>query len=312
MIPKEAPAKVAILLCTSNGSAYLRPQLDSFAAQSYKHWIVWASDDGSQDDTRSILEAYRLQWGADRLFIQSGPLQGFAANFLSLSCKSDIEADYYAYSDQDDIWEDHKLERAIDWIQTVPQAIPALYCSRTQLVDERNQTIGFSPLFTKPPSFRNALVQNIGGGNTMVFNKTTCRLLRAAGKDIKVVSHDWWVYMIVSGCAGKVFYDDYPSVRYRQHAGNIVGCNSSWLARGKRLKMLFQGRLREWINDNIQALNSLRAELSPAHRKTFDQFVVARNQDLWPRLMGLKQSGIYRQTLFGNLALMAAAIFKKI
>jgi len=86
------------------------------------------------------------------------PAEGFVANFLSLTCKASIEADYYAYSDQDDVWESDKLERAVRWLQTVPENIPALYCSRTRLVDAENNEIGLSPLFSKPPSFANALI----------------------------------------------------------------------------------------------------------------------------------------------------------
>lgn len=212
-----AQAKVAILLCTYHGQHYLAEQLDSFAAQSHTNWEVWASDDGSADDTHEILESYRQKWSDDRLSIHSGPAEGFAANFIALTCKDSIEADYYAYSDQDDIWEPDKLARAVEWLKTVPEHIPALYCSRTRLVDASNSEIGDSPLFTKPPSFANALMQNIGGGNTMVFNNAARNLLREAGKTRPVITHDWWAYMVVTGCGGRIFYDEEPTLRYRQH-----------------------------------------------------------------------------------------------
>ena len=173
-----AQPKVAILLCTYHGQHYLAEQLDSFAAQSHSNWEVWASDDGSKDDTHAILEAYQQKWPDGRLSIHFGPAEGFAANFLSLTCKASIDADYYAYSDQDDIWEPNKLARAVEWLNTLPENIPALYCSRTRLVDSNNNEIGVSPLFAKPPSFANALMQNIGGGNTMVFNNAARNLLR--------------------------------------------------------------------------------------------------------------------------------------
>lgn len=305
--------KVAILLCTFNGHDYLADQLDSFAAQSYPNWEVWASDDGSQDDTHAILETYQKKWGGERLSILSGPAQGFAANFLSLTCAGGIQADYYAYSDQDDIWEADKLQRAMDWLLTIPEDIPALYCSRTRLIDAKNQVIGFSPLFTKPPGFANALIQNIGGGNTMVFNDAARELLRVAGKDVGVVLHDWWTYMVVSGCGGKVFYDSYPSLRYRQHGGNLVGMNSNWLARlVRRIRMLWQGQSRNRNDKHVQALQQLRSKLTPENQEILDQFSVARNRCLLPRVVGLKRSGIYRQTLLGNLRLAAEAIFKKI
>lgn len=172
--------KVAILLCTYHGQHYLAEQLDSFAAQSHPNWEIWASDDGSEDDTHAILEAYQQKWPAGRLSIHFGPAEGFAANFLSLTCKASIKADYYAYSDQDDVWEAGKLERAVRWLETIPPNIPALYCGRTRLVDADNNEIGLSPLFSKPPSFANALMQNIGGGNTMVFNNAAAKCFTTA------------------------------------------------------------------------------------------------------------------------------------
>lgn len=304
--------KVAILLCTCHGQHYLAEQLDSFQAQSHSNWEVWASDDGSEDDTHAILEAYRQKWPAGRLSIDFGPAEGFAANFLSLTCKASIEADYYAYSDQDDVWESDKLERAVRWLEIVPENIPALYCSRTRLVDAENNEIGLSPLFSKPPSFANALMQNIGGGNTMVFNNAARGLLREAGEATPLITHDWWAYMVVTGCGGKVFYDSYPSLRYRQHDGNLVGMNATWAARFKRIRMLWEGRFKNWSDSNIAGLRKLQHKLTPENQDTLERFANARQMSLIPRLLHLKRSGIYRQTLFGNLGLIAAAIFGKI
>ena len=304
--------RVAILLCTYHGQHYLAEQLDSFAAQTHTNWEVWASDDGSEDDTHSILEDYQSRWDAGRLSIHFGPAEGFAANFLSLTCNASIDADFYAYSDQDDVWEADKLARAVQWLQRVPSDVPALYCSRTRLVDADNKEIGVSPLFTKKPSFANALMQNIGGGNTMVFNKAARKLLREAGENKSVITHDWWAYMVVTGCGGRVFYDSKPTLRYRQHGGNLVGTNSNWAARLKRIRMLFQGRFKHWNDCNISALLTLEHRLTPENREILRRFADARGRGLIPRLIHLKRSGIYRQTLLGNIGLVAAAILGKI
>lgn len=306
------PPKVAILLCTYHGQRYLVDQLDSFAAQTHSNWEVWASDDGSQDNTHTIFDAYKKKWGPERLSLRPGPAEGFVANFLSLTCKASIEADYYAYSDQDDIWNADKLERAVHWLETIPKNIPALYCSRTRLVDAENNHIGFSPLFSAPPSFANALIQSIAGGNTMVFNNAARELLRQAGENVQVITHDWWAYMVVTGCGGKVFYDSQPTLAYRQHDANLVGMNSTWAARLARIRLLWQGRFRRWNDANIAALRSIEEHLTPANREILDRFARAREMSLLPRLLNLKRSGIYRQTLPGNLGLVAAAIFNKI
>jgi glycosyltransferase involved in cell wall biosynthesis len=308
----EKPPRVAVLMCTMQGQRFLAEQLNSIATQTHPNWEIWASDDGSDDHTHAILEHYQEHWGKDHLSIHSGPAVGSTANFLSLTCRADIDTEFFAYADQDDIWESDKLERAVSWLQTVPRNIPALYGSRTQLVDERNQYIGYSPLFTRSPSFENALVQNVAGGNTMVFNRAARDLLRRAGDQVQVVAHDWWAYMVITGCGGRVHYDPYPTVRYRQHGDNQVGSNQSWGARLVRLRLLLKGRFRAWTDANILALQSVRPLLTEQNRMTLDDFEKSRQGDLWTRLSGLWSVGLYRQTILGNLGLIAAALLRKL
>ena len=304
--------KVAILLCTYHGQHYLAEQLESFAAQTHSNWEVWASDDGSQDGTHAILECYQVKWGAQRLSMHIGPAEGFAANFLSLTCKADIEADYYAYSDQDDIWEPDHLSRALDWLKTVPANIPALYSSRTRYISDDGLDLGFSVLFKKPPSFRNALVQSIAGANTMVFNQAARLLLSKTSSQLNIVSHDWWAYMLVSGCDGRIFYDSYPGVRYRQHGNNMAGQNTTFMARLQRVKGLLEGRFKRWNEINLNALNEMAPYLTNKNREVLSFFCKARCGSAFSRIYNLYRSGVYRQTLAGNLGLLFAAILRKI
>lgn len=302
---------VAILLCTMQGHQYLREQLQSIMTQTHESWSIWVSDDGSDSDTHAILDEYQDKLGATRLSVLFGPAKGFAANFLSLTCNASIAADYYAYADQDDIWESDKLAQALHWLQTVPSHVPALYCARTRKVDANNRDIGFSKLFTRPPSFTNAMVQNIGSGNTMVFNHAACVLLRTVGADLQVAAHDWWCYLVVSGCGGLVFYDPHPTVRYRQHDANLIGTNSNWAARLIHARMLLRGRFRDWNTMNIMALQAMREHLTAENQRRLDEFSKSRDGGLFPRLAALKRSGVYRQTLLGNLGILAAIVLKK-
>jgi glycosyltransferase involved in cell wall biosynthesis len=310
--PYPKVPKVAILLCTMQGQRFLAEQLNSIATQSHPVWEIWASDDGSDDHTHAILEYYQSHWGQDRISIHAGPAEGSTANFLSLTCRADIDADYFAYADQDDIWESDKLERAVAWLESVPQDVPALYGSRTLLVDARNQHLGYSPLFRKQPSFRNALVQNVAGGNTMVFNRAARDLLRRAGDDVQAVTHDWWAYMVVTGCGGQVHYDPYPTVRYRQHENNLIGSNSSWLARAQRVKLLLQGRFRRWNDANVASLGEIRDQLTPENREVLDRFVEARQGGFLSRMAGLRRTGVFRQTVLGNIGLVIAAAINRL
>ncbi len=310
--PHEDTPRVAVLLCTKQGEAYLQEQLDSIQRQTHAAWSIYASDDGSEDGTLSILKTLGDSLGEPKLTQLRGPGMGFVANFLSLLCNPEIEADFYAFADQDDIWQEDKLERAVQFLQTAPANLPAVYCSRTFNVDASNTFIGQSPLFTKPPGFANALVQNIGGGNTMVLNHVARNLLRLAGPDVNVPSHDWWTYLLVAGSGGRVFYDPEPTVRYRQHGKNLVGANASWAARLYRIHLLFQGRFVVWTNQHLAALARIEYRFTPDNKAALATFARARRASLLPRLVGIKQSGVYRQTLLGNLGLVAAAVFRKI
>ena len=307
----RAPS-VAILLCTLRGHDYLRQQLDSIVGQTHRSWSIWASDDGSDQSTHTILDEYQARLGISRFNILRGPAQGFAANFLSLACNTSIGADYYAYADQDDIWESDKLTLALLWLEGLPADVAALYCARTRKVDVDNQELGLSELWTQPPGFANALVQSIASGNTMVFNRAARDLLAVAGPKIEVAAHDWWTYQLVSGSGGCVFYDGKPTVRYRQHRDNLIGTNGTWSARLQRARMLLRGRFRNWNQINLAALEAMRAHLTAENKKRLDDFSKARQGRLLARLAAFRRSGVYRQTQLGNLGLVAALILKKL
>lgn len=303
---------IAILLGTYQGERFLARQLDTVEGQSVKDWALWASDDGSSDATLTILNQYRERWGPDRLPILRGPSSGFRANFMSLACNPSIRARYYAFCDQDDLWDADKLEVALAWIRSIPEDVPALYCARTRLIDEDDRSIGYSPLFPRPSIFENALVQSIAGGNTMLFNQAARALLIEAGADVVVQTHDWWAYMVVSGCGGRVFYDAIPKVGYRQHGANLVGSNASWSGRTRRFRRILQGDFSRMNDQNIAALRRIEHRLTPHNRKVFETFTRARSQGFAARVSGVHRSGVYCQNLLSNIALSAATLLKRI
>ena len=198
------------------------------------------------------------------------------------------------------------------WLETIPKETPALYFARTRLIDEMNNTIGFSPLFLKPPIFENAIVQSIGGGNTMVFNQAARALLVEAGAAVIVQTHDWWLYILVTGCGGNAYYDFMPKVGYRQHGNNLVGSNAGWSGRFHRFRRILKGEFRIMNERNIAALGRLRHRLSPQSLYVLDAFSQARNDWLIPRVLGVKRSGVYGQALLQNVALIVATVLKRL
>lgn len=306
-------SQVNILLGTYNGSRYLEQQLQSIESQTCKNWVIFASDDGSADNTVQLLKNFQNRLANHhKISIYAGPAKGFAANFLFLIRKVKLDGDFYAYADQDDIWQPHKLERALAWLQTIPHTKPALYCARTTLIDENINNIGLSPLFKKPASFLNALVQNIAGGNTMVFNQAALEILRATKENSTIVAHDWWSYLLISGAGGEVFYDACPSTLYRQHNNNVIGSNSNWCSRLHRSKMLFEGQLKRWIDLNVESLVAIQHVLSEENKSILEQFIKARDSSFILRFIKIKRLGIYRQTFLGNIGLNVATLVNKI
>lgn len=303
--------RVAILLCTHAGAPFLRFQLESIGAQHHGNWRIYASDDGSRDQTRAMLFDFRQRHGHEAISFRSGPGRGFVANFLSLASAMDIDEDYFAFCDQDDIWEPDKLSRALECLAQIDPDIPALYCSRTRLIDENGRTIGFSPLFAKAPHFRNAIVQSIAGGNTMVFNAAARRLLIQAGSQVSVPSHDWWLYILVTAMGGIVRYDRHPSVRYRVHSDNAIGANCSFRSRLARIRLLFRGTLRTWTDMHVAALLPMQPDMQPEARRILIEFMNARASRMLRRIMRVCALRIYRQTWAGNIGLLLAVLLRK-
>jgi len=305
----EAPC-ITILLCTYNGQSFLSGQLASLERQSYPNWRLIVSDDHSTDATLAIVHRF-AQRVPQAVEVREGPRQGPCVNFLGLAADPSIEGDYFAFCDQDDVWHRDKLSRALNWLRTVPQDVPAAYGARTRLISADGKPLGYSRRFSKPPSFANALVQSIAGANTMLFNRPTKRLFEQSGP-LHVVSHDWWAYQLVSGSGGVFRYDPEPQLDYRQHADNRIGCNRGLRAQSKRLCMLLAGGFAAWNEINLAALQQFRHLLTDDARILLDSYELMRSGSLGARLKAFATSPLRRQNLLGNCALLTAVLLRKI
>lgn len=218
--------KVQILMSTYNGEAYLREQLNSILTQKTKigkeniYLSLLVRDDGSRDNTVKILEEY------DKKFPQityiRGKNVGACKSFFQLIQKADRDIDYIAFSDQDDVWNENKIRRALTGLKKY-EDIPAMYASDLEIVNRNLETVKISANTGRgfKPSFGNALIENICTGCTIVINK---KLYKMVAEKIPKCAymHDWWLYMTAS-CFGKVLYDKKPYIKYRQHEANTVG-----------------------------------------------------------------------------------------
>jgi glycosyltransferase involved in cell wall biosynthesis len=303
-------ARITILLCTYNGARFLAAQLASLERQLHQNWKLIVSDDGSSDATLPIVHHFAQRIPQD-VEVREGPRRGPSANFLSLAIDPAIDGDYFAFCDQDDVWDPDKLTSALSAISRVPAQIPAVYGARTRVIGAGGEPRGFSRRFGKRPSFGNALVQSIAGANTMLFNRAAKELMQRAG-ETDAVSHDWWAYQLISGSGGVFRYDAVPHLDYRQHDANRIGSNRGLDAQLKRLRMVLSGSFAGWNDMNFAALHRARHCLTPEACALLDRYRTMREAGLWRRLLVFARSPFRRQSLLGNVALLVGVVLKKV
>ncbi|MEP5154795.1 glycosyltransferase, partial [Planktotalea sp.] len=273
-----------IILPVYNGATHLGQQLESIAAQSDSDWQLLLSDDGSSDDSPKIIKDFAARH-PDQVSLHSGPNSGLTAHVLELLNVVPEGSGPIALCDQDDIWLEDRLasDRALmaNLCSAHPQK-PVLLCRRSQLCDETGVPLGLSAPRPRPPSFGNALVQNIASGNTMVFNRDLLMSLQNmsdAARDCAY--HDWWIYQIAAGIGGHIHHDTEPKILYRQHGSNLVG-----VPRGLRGILARAARLLSGVGSaesatHLAALERVRAHLTPAAQRQLTAFQSARKGSLF-------------------------------
>ena len=266
--------KVAVLISTYNGEAFLAAQLDSLLAQTGVEVEVFVRDDGSSDVTLAILERYARHWPQLARPI-TGPNLGPAASFMSLLAAAPEGFDGYAFCDQDDVWLPEKLARAMSGLAGADG--PALYCSRVMCVDRALRPLGPAPI-KRDGRFEHLLFENIAFGVTVVMNPAAAALVRARPPSSGFIMHDWWCALAVSGF-GAVIYDPQPRVLYRQHGQNQIGQAPGRVGEWARLARLFARAPRRFWPVHAQAAEFLRLfgpDLDPGRRRLVEALVESK------------------------------------
>ena len=312
--------KINVLLACFNGGFFLHNQLESLTAQENVHVSLFIADDGSTDDSINVIESFKVAGAIKQIFfIKTLPNQGAAKVFFSLLATAILhpdtaENDLFAFSDQDDVWHSDKLIKANSAIKIFDQHLPVLYGGRTRLVNADLEHIGYSPLFKRLPSFKNALVQSLMGGNTMVFNYAAAQLIAPDLNQLLHVSmHDWWAYQIVSGVGGVVIYDETPFINYRQHGNNLLGDNAGFTSNVRRFLRLMRGEYKRVNHVNIKILQSKMRLLSLENQYSLQYYLLASNANRhFTKYKYFKLSGVYRQTIAQNMMMWLACVCKKL
>jgi glycosyltransferase involved in cell wall biosynthesis len=204
----QATPLISVALCTYNGAQHLEEQIKSIIAQTYKNVEIIAVDDCSTDATLSILEKYKTK---ATIQVHSNPSNlGYIKNFekaISL-----CHGEFIALSDQDDIWEPHKLQRLFDEIKDniLIYADSMMIDHKGENLDKKISTILNFIKGHKPEAF---LFHNCVAGHTMMFKKELMKYIFPFPENL---FHDWWIAFAASA-VGEITYVDECLVKYRQH-----------------------------------------------------------------------------------------------
>lgn len=212
---------ISIAMATYNGECYVREQLDSILVQTIGDWELIVCDDGSTDNTLSILRAYAKNDSRIKIYQNERNL-GFKRNFEKAI---DLcQGDYIALCDQDDIWYPNHLEVLYNQIGNHSLSIgnsDIVNINNTYLNKRMSDTDGihFIPEDTKLLLYREFFYANPFQGASMLLKKDFA--LRCIPIPNEVHYHDTWI-SICACFADGLIYTYTPITRYRQHGRNVT------------------------------------------------------------------------------------------
>ena len=218
---------ISIAMATYNGERYIKEQLDSLIRQTYPHWHLYIHDDGSTDHTCEIIHSFALKYPHVSI-LEYESQKGAKDNFLSLVKK--VEADYYLFADQDDVWHEDKLQLSLNEMQRLESQYPTkplivytdLYVADSSLHIVEDSFWKMSNIHpTLLTRFQDLAATTPITGSTMLFNqKAKDAIVYPA---IHATMHDAWITACVLRQGGLIHAIPQPLVFYRQHESNVVG-----------------------------------------------------------------------------------------
>lgn len=240
--------KVAVLMSTYNGHKYLDEQLKSIAQQTVVNILtLYIRDDGSKDDTFDIINKWKNKIS---IVLYKEKNAGPAMSFWQLLMKSEVKADYYAFCDQDDVWDKDKLERGIEKLKGNIQ----LYACNCRIIDENGIVIKKNRVSGSPNmNVQKLFISGCTQGCSMIFTDT----LRNYVKNLKITCipmHDV-VLMLYAKYLGKIYWDANPHFGYRVHANNVVAKSN------KSVFEQIKTTIWNWENSKTNSMSSVASEM---------------------------------------------------
>ncbi|WP_404455291.1 glycosyltransferase family 2 protein [Oceanobacillus kapialis] len=264
---------VQVLMSTYNGEKYLDEQIRSLVAQIGVNVKILVRDDGSKDNTITILKNWEkegvLNW-------YSGANLKPALSFMDL-VKNAPKADYYAFCDQDDFWHKEKLAIAVKKLGEFSDNEPALYFSNKQLVD--SNLIPIRTKGQKPKiSLGSSLIINPVTGCTMTINHFLLEMVKKYDNK-NLYMHDAWIYRVCMALDGKVVFDEKPHIDYRQHENNVIGGTTNTFKKYKRR-----------IKNVIVERNRIREKDAKELIKGYSNFIPNKNLETIIKVANYRES----------------------
>ena len=223
------------MMATYNGEKWLSEQIDSILKQRGVDVTLQICDDRSTDGTFQVADAYQQEFD-NIIATQNAENLGVGKNFMQMVYEVNAEDyDYFAFSDQDDVWLPEKLQVAIEKIEKAKKdddlktiegvGTPILYCSDIQNVDEnlKNPKRELASMQLDETLRATPLLRNWHSGCSFVFNRSMLKLCQKANVKDTFRNHDAWLYLIAFYCGNTIVDLQNALILRRLTSTNTVG-----------------------------------------------------------------------------------------
>ena len=274
--------EIDVLLPTYNGEKFLKEQIDSILAQSFKNIRLLISDDCSKDSTCKILKEYEKQDERIKVFYQEKNL-GVVKNIEFLLGK--VEAPVFMFADQDDFWQPDKVQKSYDCLYYNESD---LAFTDLEVVDENlNQmypSFNDYMLLTRKinkyiDSTKLNYLYNCVTGCTLIARKSLIKYILPLPSYSKYLIHDHWIGLMAS-IYGKVDYLPEKTIKYRQHGNNQVGTEkiSHGFTNLKDVRKLFIDVKLGVFGTYVQNAEKFPNEMQDLNQKALDYYKDIENK----------------------------------
>lgn len=303
--------KVNILMSTYNGQQFLAEQIRSIQEQTFSDWALLIRDDGSSDQTKDLLHDFARQDSRIRLIdVEEQNNLGVIKSFHRLVQYE--KADYYFFSDQDDVWLPDKLEVSLREAQSYPTDQPLMVYMDLTVVNQDLQVMTESMIRSQSHHANTELVQelteNTVTGGVAMINHALAELW---SETEDILMHDWYLALLASAL-GKLVFIDKPGELYRQHADNVLGARtlSKRFKKWIRPHILFKVYWDLIKNSQKQASFLLDKPLLPAHRELVEAFVTIMDKPMLERYQTLRKYGLRKNKGFHTFVFTTLIVTK--